>query len=77
MKSFFVDVLIIGSGLGSNYSCFTTPGEEPSPTSGSFSFSTLRDRLVVGFCGGIVPAIKTNRLETAYREILEENVYMK
>jgi hypothetical protein len=35
--------------------CFVIPGEEPSPTSGSFIFGALNDRLVVGFLGGIVP----------------------
>jgi hypothetical protein len=56
MKTFFVVVLMIGSGLGAYSNCFAIPGEEPSPTSGSFRFSALDDRLVVGFLGGIVPA---------------------
>jgi hypothetical protein len=77
MKAFFVDVLIIGSGLGENSNCFSAPGEEPSPTSGSFSLGALDDRLVVGFLGGIVPAIKINPLGPAYRETLDKNVYMK
>jgi hypothetical protein len=72
MKSFLVDVFITVSSLGANSSCFDTPGEEPSPTSGSFSFGALGDRLVVGFHGGIIPAIETNRLETAYRETLDK-----
>jgi len=55
---FLVDVLMIGSNLGANYHCFVVVGEDPSPTSGSFSFDTLRDWLVVGFIGGIVPAIE-------------------
>jgi hypothetical protein len=46
MKTFFVDVLMTGSGLRVYSNCFATPGEEPSPTSGSFSFGTLGDRLV-------------------------------
>jgi hypothetical protein len=60
MKSFFVDVLMTCSGLGVYSNCLTTPGEEPSPTSGSFSFGTLGDRLVVGFLGGIIPSFKIN-----------------
>jgi hypothetical protein len=72
MKSFLVDVFITGSGLGANSSCFSTPREEPSPTSGSFSFDALKDHLVVGFHGGIVPTIKTNHLETAYKETLDK-----
>jgi hypothetical protein len=59
VKNFLVDVLINGSVLGENYNCFTTVGEEPSPTSGSFSFDALRDIPVVSFLGGIVPAIET------------------
>jgi hypothetical protein len=61
MKTFFVDVLMIGSGLGVYYNYFVTPGEEPSPTSGSFSFGALGDRLVFGFLGGIVPATKKSK----------------
>jgi hypothetical protein len=49
-----------GSGLRVYSNCFATPGEEPSPNSGSFSFGALDDHLVVGFLGGIVPAIKIN-----------------
>lgn len=56
MKTFFVDVLMTGSGLGENCNCFAAPEEEPSPTSGSFSLGALGDRLVVGFLGGIVLA---------------------
>jgi hypothetical protein len=59
VKTFLVDVLMTGSGLGENSNCFAAAGEEPSPTSGSFSFGALGDRLVVGFLGGIVPAIET------------------
>jgi hypothetical protein len=77
MKSFLVDVLITISGLGANSSCFSTPGEDTSLTSGYFSFDSLIDHLVVGFLGGIVPAIETNHLDISYREIQEENVYMK
>jgi hypothetical protein len=58
IKTFFVVVLMTGSGLGVYSNCFATPGEEPSPTSGSFSFGALDDHLVVGFLGGIVPATK-------------------
>jgi hypothetical protein len=49
-----------GSGLEMYYNCFATHGEEPSPNSSSFIFGALGDRLVVGFLGGIVPAIKLN-----------------
>jgi hypothetical protein len=60
VKTFFVAVLMIGSNLGVYSNCFAAPGEEPSPTFGSFSFSSLDDCLVVGFLGGIVPATKIN-----------------
>jgi hypothetical protein len=56
MKTFFVVVLMTGSGLGMYSNCLAVPGEEPSPVSGSFSFGALGERLVVGFLGGIVPA---------------------
>jgi hypothetical protein len=56
MKTFFVVVLMTSSGLGAYSNCFVIPGEEPSPTSGSFSFGALDDHLVVGFLGDIVPA---------------------
>jgi hypothetical protein len=47
---------LLGSGLGENSNCFVDSGEEPSPTSGSFSLGALDDRLMFGFLGGIVPA---------------------
>jgi len=56
MKTFFVAILMTGSGLEAYSNCFVTLGEETSPTFGSFSFGALDDRLVVGFLGGIVPA---------------------
>jgi len=77
MKSFFVDVLIIGSGLGANSNRFVSPGEEPSPTFGSFILGALDDCLMVGFIRGIVPTIKINPLGPLYRETLDKNVYMK
>jgi hypothetical protein len=58
VKIFLVDVLMTGSSLGENSNCFVGPGDEPSPTSGSFSLGALGDRLVFGFFGGIVPANK-------------------
>jgi hypothetical protein len=58
MKTFFVDVFMTGYGLEVYSNCLAAPGEEPSPTSGSFSFGALDDRLVVGFLGGIVPTIE-------------------
>ena len=60
MKAFFVDVLMTCSDLSVYSNCFVTLGEEPSPTSSSFSLGTLDDRLVVGFLGGIVSAIEIN-----------------
>jgi hypothetical protein len=59
VKTFLVDVLMTGSSLGENSNFFAAVGEEPSPTSGSFSFDALGDHLVVGFLGGIVPRIET------------------
>jgi hypothetical protein len=53
MKTSLVDVLMTGTGFGVNSNCLATIGEEPSPASGSFSFGTLGDFLVVGFLGGI------------------------
>jgi hypothetical protein len=58
MKTFFVVVLMTGSSLKEYSNCFVISGEEPSPISGSFSFGTLKDHLVVGFLGGIIPATK-------------------
>jgi hypothetical protein len=60
VKDLFLDVLMIGSGLGENSNYFAGPGDEPSLTFGSFSFDALGDHLVVGFIGGIVPAIETS-----------------
>jgi hypothetical protein len=59
MKTFFVEVLMTGFGLGVYSNCLAALGKEPSPTSGSFSFGALDDHLVVGFVGDIVPVIKT------------------
>jgi len=58
MKTFFIVVLMTGPSLRVYSNCFVAPREEPSPTSGSFSFDALNDRLVVGFLGGIVPTTK-------------------
>jgi hypothetical protein len=58
MKIFFVVVLMIGYSLRVYSNCFAAPGEEPLPTSGSFSFDTLDDCLVLGFLGGIVSTTK-------------------
>jgi hypothetical protein len=58
MKTFFTVLLMTGYGLRVYSNCFVALGEEPSPTSGSFSFCALGDRLVVGFLGGIVPTTK-------------------
>ena len=44
------------SDLGIYSNCLATPGEEPSPTSDSFSFGTLGDHILFEFLGEIVPA---------------------
>jgi hypothetical protein len=72
MKTVFVDVLITGFSLGENSNCFDAPGEETAPTSGSFSLGALGNHLVVGFLGGIIPAIEINPLGHAYRETLDK-----
>jgi hypothetical protein len=41
MKTSLDDVLMTGTGFGVNSNCFATAGEDPSPTSSSFSFDTL------------------------------------
>jgi hypothetical protein len=41
VNTFLVDVLMTGFGLGENSNCFAAAGEEPSPTSGSFSLVLL------------------------------------
>jgi hypothetical protein len=66
-KAFFVDVLMTSSCLDMYSNCFATPGEEPSPTSGSFNFGALNDRLMVGFLSGIVLAIEIN-LQKLFKE---------
>jgi hypothetical protein len=48
-----------GSTLVEKSSCLAVSGEDPSPTSASFSFGALGERLVVGFLGGIFPAKRT------------------
>jgi hypothetical protein len=55
VKTFLVDVLVTGFGLGENSDYFAGPGDEPSPTSSSFSLDALNDCPVFGFLGGIVP----------------------
>jgi hypothetical protein len=72
MKTFFVDFLINGYGLGGNSNCFASLEEEASPTYGSFILGTLSDHLVVGFIGGIVPTIEINPLRPAYKETLDK-----
>jgi hypothetical protein len=67
VKIFLVDVLMTGSGLGVNSNFFVDPGDEPSPTSDYFSLGSLGDHLVVGFFGGIFPAIEINLLGHVYR----------
>jgi hypothetical protein len=56
MKTFFIIVLMTGSGLGIYSNCLTIHGEETSPICSYFSFGALGERLVVGFVGGIFPA---------------------
>jgi hypothetical protein len=48
------------TSFGVNSNCLATAREEPSPTSGSYSFGSLGDFLVVGFFGGIVPATEND-----------------
>jgi len=60
-----------------NFNFFAIAGEEPSPTSGSFSFGALGDCLLFGFLGGVVAAIEIIPLGPMYREMLDKNVYMK
>jgi hypothetical protein len=54
-KSFFVNVLMIGSTLGVYSNCLMVSGDKPSPVLASFSLGTLGEHLVVGFLGGIFP----------------------
>jgi hypothetical protein len=71
MKTFFLDVLMTGFGLRVYSNCFSTPGEEPSPTSGSFSFDALGDHLVFDFLGGIFLAIKKSKHRYYAKNITE------
>jgi hypothetical protein len=59
MKTFLADVLMTGTDFQVNSNCFVTVGEEPSPTSSTFSFDALGDFLVVSFLKGIVPTNET------------------
>jgi hypothetical protein len=74
MKTFFVDVLMTDSGLIVYSNFFVAPREEPSPTSGSLSFSALDDHLVVVFLGGIVPATKINLQRSCKEQNQIENI---
>jgi hypothetical protein len=56
MKTFFVVILMTGSGLGMYSNCLVILGEEPSHANGSFSLGALSENLVVVFLDGIVPA---------------------
>jgi hypothetical protein len=56
MKTFFVAVLTIGSGIRTQSNYLVVLGEEPSPVSGSFSFGALNEHLMVGFLGDIILA---------------------
>jgi hypothetical protein len=64
MKAFFIDVLMTGFGLSVYFNFFATPGEEPSPISGSFSFGALSDHLIVIFLGSIIIATQNKPSET-------------
>jgi hypothetical protein len=55
MKTFFVVVLTTCSDLGAYSNFLTVPREECSPVSGSFIFGALKECLLVGFIGDIVP----------------------
>jgi hypothetical protein len=44
-------------GLGTKSNCLSIDGEEPSPTSDSYSLGALDDFLVDDFFGGIIPII--------------------
>jgi hypothetical protein len=66
VKTFLVDVLMTGSGLGEN-SKFCFPWRRAFSSSCYLAWALL-DHLVVGFFGGIVTAIETNHLGTMYKE---------
>jgi hypothetical protein len=53
MNAFFVKVLMTDFALGEYSNCHTVSREEPSPIYASFNFSSLDERLVVSFLGGI------------------------
>jgi hypothetical protein len=53
-----------GSTLVEKSSCLAVSGEDPSPTSASFSFGALGERLVVGFLGGIFLHKEQNEIPT-------------
>jgi hypothetical protein len=58
-KYFFVKFLMTSYALRAYSNCLTPPEEEPSLALDSFSFSALRERLVVGFISGILPTTIT------------------
>jgi hypothetical protein len=55
MKTFFIVVLMIVSGLVMYSNCLVVLGEETSHVSSYFIFGALGECLVVGFLDGIVP----------------------
>jgi len=55
-KGSLVILLMMDAGLGMNYNCLATDGEEPSSTSDSCSLGALGDFLVDEFFRGIVLA---------------------
>jgi hypothetical protein len=77
VKASLVIFLMIDVGLEVNSNFLATAGEEPSPASYSCSFGTLGDFLVVGFFGGIIPAIEDTQLGSTHRIILDLNLYVK
>jgi hypothetical protein len=69
---------MICSALGENSNYLTTSGEDPSPTSASFNFGALGERLVVGFLGGIFSYKENNiRHHVADRMLTDKNVTSK
>jgi hypothetical protein len=57
-KGSLVILLMTNTSLGTKSNFLATDGEEPSPTSDSYSLGALGDFLVDGFFGGIIPVIK-------------------
>jgi hypothetical protein len=73
-NAFLVVVRMTGSTLVEKSNCLAALGEDPSLTSAYFIFGALRERLVVGFLGGIFLHKEQNEIPTCRNDTEKQTI---